>query len=349
VPTTLVAGARFVSSLDLDGGELVVGPPGAAKAHVPLATAETMFRAADAVDGTYDFSVMGLGVVTLTLPGSSPPTTGGPFGTAPPGPPGSALTTTTTTPSAPRVTGGPSSTAASGGPSTTARSATTSATASPSPSTSTASGVPSSTVAGTAPGTTTPSSSTTSASAGGAASSLPRYEQRLAWVGVAWNPPCPAGATTAAGTTPSSTPRQPAATSRYTVVLFDARTGRDALAYTSRGPSTCGGRSQGPVVGRPSELVSVPWQPVGPASTAVQVSLPACGTYEGWTELPSPGGGQVTEVVAHVPFDPACGRPASVQVVDDVVPLGTAQSTVSHAPLGPVQAERTLSGGVSTG
>jgi hypothetical protein len=103
--------------------------------------------------------------------------------------------------------------------------------------------------------------------------------------------------------------------------------------------SACGAAVQPPAVSRAAELVSVPWQPVGPGSTAVQVSLPACGTFFGWTALEPTA---AIEVVASVPYDPDCGNPAGTQTVDDVVPLGRAQAGVIHAPLGLVDAEQSL-------
>jgi len=88
--------------------------------------------------------------------------------------------------------------------------------------------------------------------------------------------------------------------------------------------------------------VSVPWQLVGPASTAVVATLPACATYYGWTELSGQDAGDV-QVVARRPYEPDCS-PATEhsQTVDDVVPLGGGQSQVPHAPLGPIAALHNL-------
>jgi hypothetical protein len=161
-------------------------------------------------------------------------------------------------------------------------------------------------------------------------------------VGIAWDTGCPG----ASGAT-STTLRRPGGTSRYTAVIIDAQTGRDVVVYTSGGAPPCGGAAQPAAVTRPAELISVPWRPVGPTSTAVVVSLPLCATYYGWTDVQGAGTTAVAvEVEARVPFDPTCGAPAgSSQTVDDVVPLGKAQAQVPHAPLGPVEAERTLLGG----
>jgi hypothetical protein len=128
-------------------------------------------------------------------------------------------------------------------------------------------------------------------------------------------------------------------------VVFDADTGRSAVAYASRGPASCSGPVLAPSVSRPDELVSVPWQPVGASSTAVRVTMPACSAYFGWTEVPGTGDGSI-QVVASTPFDPECGSTApTVQVVDNVVPLGNSQAQLLHAPLGPVDGLRTLAGG----
>ncbi len=163
---------------------------------------------------------------------------------------------------------------------------------------------------------------------------LPRYDHRLAWVGIAWGANCP-----------SASGRSSGGPTRYVAVVLDAETGRSAIAYTSRGPASCGGPVLAPNVSRPDELVSVPWQAVGPTSTAVHVTLPACSTYFGWTELPGPGAGSI-QVVARVPFDPACGTTAAgSQVVDNVVPLGAQQTHVVHAVLGSVDGLHTLPGG----
>jgi hypothetical protein len=131
---------------------------------------------------------------------------------------------------------------------------------------------------------------------------------------------------------------------RYVVVVFDAETGNSALAYTSRGPRLCNGPVVPASVSRPDQLVSIPWQPVGPASTAVRVTLPACASYYGWTQVETSGAGSV-QVVARVPFDPICPSKAPItQTIDGVVPLGRTQAQVPHAALGPIVGLRTLPG-----
>jgi hypothetical protein len=101
---------------------------------------------------------------------------------------------------------------------------------------------------------------------------------------------------------------------------------------------------------RPNEVVSIPWEPIGQASTAVHVTVPPCGRYDGWTQVVDPGDRLAVEVLASVPFDPLCAvSSARVEDVDDVVPLGSAQQQVQHAALGPVDELRVLPGGAKGG
>ncbi len=203
-------------------------------------------------------------------------------------------------------------------PATTSQSTTTTTTTTSTTTTTTTSATPSST-------------STTLTTAPTAAP--PRYDMRLAWVGIAWGADCPPGL----GTTRLPT--------RYVAVVLDADTGHSVIAYTSRSAIACGGPVQPPSVSQPTELVSAPWQPVGPTSTAVQVTMPPCSTYYGWTDVAGTSAA-VVEVVVQTPFDPGCGSKAPLVVaVDDVVPLGGAQTLISHAAVGPIDALRTLAAG----
>jgi hypothetical protein len=163
---------------------------------------------------------------------------------------------------------------------------------------------------------------------------LPTYHHRLAWVGIVWGPPGVCAGTTT--TSPAS-----AAATTYIAIVIDARTGHRVLAYRSGGASPCTSTSQAPAVTEPNELVSVPWQAVGPTSTAVQIEVPPCGHYYGWTQVPAAGGATAAQVVVAVPFDPTCGATTSQsQAIDQVVPLGT--NPLGHAPVGPVQALQAL-------
>lgn len=110
------------------------------------------------------------------------------------------------------------------------------------------------------------------------------------------------------------------------------------MAYSSGGQPACGGPSSPPSVSLPQELVSVPWQPVGSTSTAIAVTVPPCGAYYGWTELPETTQGTTVEVIASVPYDATCANAASSSdTVDSVVPLGQG-AAIAHAPTGPIDA-----------
>jgi hypothetical protein len=68
--------------------------------------------------------------------------------------------------------------------------------------------------------------------------------------------------------------------------------------------------------------------------------------YYGWTQVATTGGSPAVQVVVAVPFDPQCGATASQsQAIDQVVPLGSGQGLVAHAPVGPVQALQALPSG----
>jgi len=128
----------------------------------------------------------------------------------------------------------------------------------------------------------------------------------------------------------------------YVAIVIDARIDHRVIAYGSGGSSPCTGSIQAPAVTVPDELLSVPWQPVSPASTAVEIEIPPCGHYYGWTQLVA-GGGVDDQVVVAVPFDPVCGAAeGQSQSIDQVVPLGTAHGLVGHAATGPVQALQAL-------
>jgi hypothetical protein len=172
-----------------------------------------------------------------------------------------------------------------------------------------------------------------------AAPALPTYRRRLAWVGIVWGATgaCSGSTTTRPGTSDSTT---------YIAIVIDAHTGDRTIAYRSGGSSPCTGTVQTPTVTEPNELLSVPWQPVGPASTAVQIQIPPCGQYYGWTQVPTTGGGVADQVVVSVPFDPTCGATApQPQAVDQVVPLGSGQGAVDHAVVGPIEALEALPSG----
>lgn len=126
-------------------------------------------------------------------------------------------------------------------------------------------------------------------------------------------------------------------------MLIDAATGHDVIAYTNGGAASCNGQLGAPMLVRPNQLVSVPWQPVNPASTAVKVTVPPCGNYVGWTQVTGFAAQPAVQVVASVPFDPLCAaRGTQVVSADDVIPLGPAGQAVPHAALGPLDSLRVL-------
>ena len=335
--TAAVAMARYATVVDLDHGDLHVAPPPAGETSaVPETEAEAMFDAADAVQGPHAFSIFGLGIASVATEAQQTPTT-----TTVPPPPSTTAPTTAPSPP-PNISTAPTTTA----PPTTTTTVGAHPPAAPGPSARTP-GAQASTVGpalassapvlvDTPPSTSLPSPSGTAPTSTVPVPVLPGYHHRLAWVGIVWGPTesCP-GSTT---TQPAST-----ATTTYIAVLIDAHTGHQVLAYRSGGSSPCGGTPRIPAVTQPGELVSVAWQPVGPSSTAVQIQVPPCGRYYGWTQLPTTGTGIADQVVVDVPFDPSCGAatPQS-QVVDQVVPLGPGQKQVGHAALGPIRALQAL-------
>jgi len=300
--TTAVVGTRFAVAVELDHEGLLVTPPPAGalkKATVTASEADTLFEATDAVEGPHAFAIFGLGLVTVAPSLEAPVTT-----------------TTTTVPATAPSTSVPLSTTTSPSPTTAPTTTTTTTTTTVPPTTTTTAGPGQTTAVGAVTTTTAP---------------LPTYRRRLAWVGNVWGAPSSCSG-------PTTT--QPTATgpTSYVAVVIDARSDDRVLAYRSGGSAPCTGTPVAPAVTEPDELLSVPWQPVGPASTAVQVQLPACGAYYGWTQVPAPDGAQADQVVAAVPIDPTCGSAPQTQLVDQVVPLGSGQSQVGHAALGPIQA-----------
>jgi hypothetical protein len=325
---TAVMKDRFTVPVDLDHGGLLVNPaPARAGVTVTESDADAMFEATDAVAGPHAFAIFGLGLVTVAPRVEQPPTTTTTTTTAPPPP--STVPPTTTLPPAPPPTTRPTTTTT---PPTTTTAPTTppvpadrgqaTVTAARETDALTSTTVPSSTSTTVAPSTTAP--------LGTPSTALPTYHRRLAWVGIVWD---------AATACPGSSTTKPGASTSYIAVIIDARTGHRVLVYRSGGSSPCSTAVRSPGVTEPNELLSVSWQPVGPSSTAVQVDIPPCGHYYGWTQVPGAQGAVADQVVAAVPFDTPCPSTATQsQPVDQVVPLGSGQGLVGHAPVGPVQA-----------
>jgi hypothetical protein len=262
-----VAAARYVLSVDIDGGLLEVSPPPKDSQPTITATqAASLFDADVNFSGTYAFDLIGLGTATIIQPGSP------------------------TSPETP--------TSSDTSPATSDPATTTSSTTAPGTTPATT-GVPTT--------TTVPPTTTTTIPP------FPVYDRRLAWVGIA------------VGQQPSCATGPPATLA----VVIDAYTGQDVLAVAG---GACG--SPAPTVARAAELESVPWTIVGPSSTAIVARIPACGSYVGWTAT---GTGALIEVQAQAPYDPECGATATTEkVINLVVPLGSTNSGVPHAPLGPI-------------
>lgn len=320
-PSIYSVGAdRFVESVELGGKVLVVTPP--PKDAVPTVTAaqaRSMFDAYDAFSGIYKFDLLGLGEATLEQTTSRSPsqTTSQtasysiPTRVLKPSAESSATTappksTTTTAPKTTTTTTRPTTTTTAPPPTTTTAPPPTTTTAPPPPPTTT-----NTTVAPATTTTTVPPTTTTVPPA------PPLYEQTLAWVGFAVGQKL-----SCAGGTPNTV-----------AIVINADTGQDVVAVASGG---CNAPPSPIVTVHPVELESVPWSVVGPTSTAIFAQVPGCGSYVGWTEL-TIGSVTATQVEAAVPYNPRCADLAPVtKIVNLVVPLGSGQSTVPHAPVGPV-------------
>jgi hypothetical protein len=307
---------RFVESVEVGGKVLEITPP--PKLAAPLVTSEQaqmMFDAYDAFSGIYKFDLLGLGDATLEQ--TAVRTTSFTM----PAPPGARADEQHSTSTTTRVGTTTSTTIAHPTTTTTRPPPSTTTTTAPPPSTTTTTPPPPPTTSAVPVTTPTEASSTTTPTTAPTTTTTappPQlYDKTLAWVGiaVAQNPGCAKGS--------------PATVA----VVIDADTGRNVVAVET---GSCGATS--PVVTTdPVELESVPWSPVGAASTAIVVNVPACGSYVGWTEL-TIGNNVETQVEAAVPYEPQCpglGLGATQKVVDLVVPLDGGQS-VPHAPTGPV-------------
>jgi hypothetical protein len=188
----------------------------------------------------------------------------------------------------------------------------------PPPTTTTTTTAPAPTTTAPAPTTTSPGPTTTTTAPPPTTTttSPSTYDKRLAWVGIAvgQKPSCAGG------------------TASVIAIVIDAYTGNDVVQVEVRGG--CHG-SGSPAVSHPYELESVPWSPVGQASTAVVVRLPDCGIYVGWTVLDTGSG--PTQVQAAVPYDPSCGTTAhGTKIIDLVVPLGSGRNSPPHAAIGQI-------------
>lgn len=179
---------------------------------------------------------------------------------------------------------------------------------------------------------------------------LPRYWNRLAWVGFVGPQPavsCP----------PSPTPPPGASSghqSSFRVVLFDAQSGAAALTYTSGGTGPCSTTVRGPTISRASEILSLPWKalgqhPVAPASLPfppgasvptdlvdweIRYTIPRCGTQFDSGTYEFPAGTTSLYIDTEVPIDPPArcnsARSTTVSWGPESVTIGR----VRHAPTG---------------
>ena len=158
------------------------------------------------------------------------------------------------------------------------------------------------------------------------------YDNRLAWVGIAWEADCPI--VEAENSTlhcdrvqamSGCRPRRPDRAQRPRLHRTAARRACEWCSPASERQPPRGDRLGAVAAcrGRPAPRCAA--------------TIPACGTYFGWTDLTTQNASSALEVLARAPFDPRCTPEAdSPLVVDSVVPLGPAQAQVPHAPLGPV-------------
>ena len=182
---------------------------------------------------------------------------------------------------------------------------------------------------------------------------VPRYRDRLAWVGFidpnAGPVSCLGGASGPGYTDAPS----------FVVVVSDASSGKAALTYRSRGTGPCGGPLVGPSINRAYEVLSVPWTvrgqesvplpPTPPGFTfpthakewVIQYTMPPCGsnwdsamTYRGRTPA-----GWYVEVQRPIELPTSCRPPRKV-----TGSLPT-DAPLLHAPTGLVVDNTTTGGG----
>jgi len=310
-----VRAGNYVTSVTVGGGVLVVSPPPKGAAPSITATdAMSLFQADASLQGTYAFDILGLGSATLDqaaeqsayyrMASSTPVVASLTSASA------SVTTTTTAKPAATTTT------------TTKAAAPTTTTTTAPPPPPPPTTSPPTTTPTTSAPTTSTTAAPTATVPTTAPPPTLPAYDKTLAWVGIAvtQNTTC-TGSTGGAGESPG-----------FVAVLIDAYTGTNVLDVSQAGCNS----TAAPTVARANELQSVPWALVGPSSTAIVAEIPACGTYVGWTGI-TQGLNTLIQVQASVPYDPQCASTAATStIINLVVPTGANQSTVPHAPLGPI-------------
>jgi hypothetical protein len=163
---------------------------------------------------------------------------------------------------------------------------------------------------------------------------LPRVRRLRAWIALAVAPP-----------TPSCADQKVVSRPEGVVVLGDAPTSPAAVVYATsvRGyfPSCV---SLPPSTWLPTEVVSVPWRPDGPATAkgqAITVEVPACST--GWTNMVGQVGHRLSityHAERYLRTTADCGPSPTRNVVR--LNQGFHPTGYVHAPLGPVSQVRVI-------
>lgn len=135
---------------------------------------------------------------------------------------------------------------------------------------------------------------------------VPTLHRRPAWVGITWGgtASCPIETAPSGASSALAGPLKQI----FTAVVIYAAGGHGAIVYASRGSPICGGPAVGPSVAKAREVLSVPWQQVGPLrSGMVTLHYEAAPCTEAFlTEAGGNASGRVTVTVeVSVPFDPS--------------------------------------------
>jgi hypothetical protein len=179
------------------------------------------------------------------------------------------------------------------------------------------------------------------------ANGVPRVTKLLAWVGFARSSEmanCPneaPGSTATPGLSGTAL-----ASDGYGAVVIGAAHGAPAVAYTA--PSVLCGSVQPASLTQASEVVSVPWRAVTGVvneSIRIRVSMPACGSLEGFS---SGGSAKVSTITVNAIVPDVHGPCAGASDIDETVPLGpagnppgappplvSASTIIRHGRLGP--------------
>ncbi len=174
---------------------------------------------------------------------------------------------------------------------------------------------------------------------------LPRLEafhDRLVWIVVVYHPEVAFCPMMRVNPHPSPTPTGSATPSTdygYQMFLLDATDGDAALAYTEGGPALCGGIGRmAPMVGVPTDEVSVPWKLThrdhGGYSAKATAEMHTCDGYDTINQ-PDEDTPHTLAVMVEHPIGPSCGGSATrtIAVHADIV-TDSLPATIVHAPTG---------------